>query len=170
MNRRTGFAAAVVGLALGLGLALPAAAQDYPSRAITLIVPYPAGGGVDAMARIVGEKLSAALGQQVVVDNRGGGGGNIGTRAVAKSPPDGYTLLLGHTGTISINPSLYVNAGYDPRKDFAPIGLMASMPVVLLCADNRAVLPQQERAMPKVSALRERGECIYFSVHRNIPG
>jgi tripartite-type tricarboxylate transporter receptor subunit TctC len=130
MNRRAGFAAAVV--ALGLGFAGPAPAQDYPSRTITLIVPYPAGGGVDAMARIVGEKLSAALGQQVVVDNRGGGGGNIGTRAAAKSPPDGYTLLLGHTGTISINPSLYVNAGYDPRKDFAPIGLMASMPVVLL--------------------------------------
>src|SRR5712672_2343107 len=132
MNRRTGFAAAMVGLALGLGFAGPAPAQDYPSRAITLIVPYPAGGGVDAMARIVGEKLSAALGQQVVVDNRGGGGGNIGTRAAAKSPPDGYTLLLGHTGSISINPSLYANAGYDPRKDFAPIGLMASMPVALL--------------------------------------
>jgi tripartite-type tricarboxylate transporter receptor subunit TctC len=130
MNRRATLAAAVA--ALALGFAWPAAAQDYPSRTITLIVPYPAGGGVDAMARIVGEKLSAALGQQVVVDNRGGGGGNIGTRAVAKSPPDGYTLLLGHTGTISINPSLYVNAGYDPRKDFAPIGLMASMPVVLL--------------------------------------
>src|SRR6266481_989800 len=132
MNRRTGFAATVVGLALGLGFAGPAPAQDYPSRAITLIVPYPAGGGVDAMARIVGEKLSAALGQQVVVDNRGGGGGNIGTRAAAKSPPDGYTLLLGHTGTISINPSLYVNAGYDPRKDLEPIGMIASMPVALI--------------------------------------
>src|SRR3954463_3090247 len=130
MNRRTGLAAAMT--ALALGLASPAAAQDYPSRAITLIVPYPAGGGVDAMARIVGEKLSAALGQQVVVDNRGGGGGNIGTRAVAKGPPDGYTLLLGHTGSISINPTLYANAGYDPRKDFAPVGLMASMPVALL--------------------------------------
>ena len=117
---------------LALGFAWPAAAQDFPSRAITLIVPYPPGGGVDAMARIVGDKLSAALGQQVIVDNRGGGGGNIGTRAVAKSAPDGYTLLLGHTGTISINPSLYANAGYDPRKDFAPIGLMASMPVALL--------------------------------------
>jgi tripartite-type tricarboxylate transporter receptor subunit TctC len=97
-----------------------------------LIVPYPPGGGVDAMARIVGEKLSAALGQQVVVDNRAGGAANIGTRAVARAAPDGYTLLLGHTGTISINPSLYANAGYDPRKDFSGIGLIASMPVALI--------------------------------------
>ena len=84
------------------------------------------------MARIVAEKLSVALVQQVVVDNRGGGGGNIGTRAVAKAPPDGYTLLLGHTGTISVNPALYANPGYDPRRDFAAIGLIASMPVALL--------------------------------------
>jgi tripartite-type tricarboxylate transporter receptor subunit TctC len=84
------------------------------------------------MARIVGEKLSAALGQQVVVDNRAGGAGNIGTRAVARAAPDGYTLLLGHTGTISINPSLYANAGYDPRRDFSGIGLIASMPVALI--------------------------------------
>jgi tripartite-type tricarboxylate transporter receptor subunit TctC len=113
-------------------LAAPLHAQDYPTRTITLIVPYPPGGGVDAMARIVGEKLSAAFGQQVVVDNRGGGGGNIGTRAVAKAVPDGYTLLLGHTGTISINPSLYANAGYDPQQDFSGIGLIASMPVALI--------------------------------------
>ena len=117
---------------LALALAVPALAQDYPARTITLVVPYPPGGGVDAMARVVGERLSAALGQQVVVDNRGGGGGLIGTRAVQKAAPDGYTLLLGHTGTISINPSLYANAGYDPRKDFAAIGLIASMPVVLI--------------------------------------
>jgi tripartite-type tricarboxylate transporter receptor subunit TctC len=77
-------------------------------------------------------KLSEAFKQQVVVENRGGGGGTIGTRAVARAAPDGYTLLLGHTGTISINPSLYVNLGMDPRKDFAPIGLVASMPVALL--------------------------------------
>lgn len=109
-----------------------AVADDYPSRSITLVVPYPAGGGVDAMARVVAEKLTVALKQNVVVENRGGGGGNIGTRAVARAAPDGYTLLLGHTGTISINPSLYANAGYEPRKDFAPIGLVASMPVVLL--------------------------------------
>jgi len=98
-----------------------------------LIVPYPPGGGVDAMARVVADKLSAALGQQVVVENRGGAGGTIGTRQVARAAPDGYTLLLGHTGTISINPSLYGDrAGHDPRKDFAPIGLVASMPVALL--------------------------------------
>ena len=95
-------------------------------------MPYPPGGGVDAMARIVADKLSAALGQQVIVDNRGGGSGLVGTRAVIKSPPDGYTLLLGHTGSISINPSLYANAGFDPRKDFTAIGLIASMPVVLI--------------------------------------
>lgn len=110
----------------------PSSAQDYPNHQITLIVPYPPGGGVDAMARIVGEKLTAALGQQVVVENRGGGGGNIGTRAVAKAAPDGYTLLLGHTGTISINPALYTNAGYDPEKDFSGIGLIAAMPVALI--------------------------------------
>ena len=134
MNRRIWHAAAAAILVSSLASSLgsPVAAQDYPSRPITLIVPYPPGGGVDSMARVLGDKLSAALGQQVVVDNRGGAGGNIGTRAVAKAAPDGYTLLLGHTGTISINPSLYANAGYDPRKDFAPIGLMATMPVALL--------------------------------------
>src|SRR5215831_16171726 len=94
-----------------------ARADDYPTRTVTLVVPYPPGGGVDAMARIVADKLSGALGQQVIVDNRGGGSGLVGTRAVIKSPPDGYTLMLGHTGSISINPSLYANAGFDPRKD-----------------------------------------------------
>jgi tripartite-type tricarboxylate transporter receptor subunit TctC len=109
-----------------------ARAQDYPVRTVTLVVPYPPGGGVDAMARVVAEKLSGALGQQVVVDNRAGGSGLVGTRTFIKSAPDGYTLFLGHTGSISINPSLYANAGFDPRRDFAPIGLIASMPVALL--------------------------------------
>ena len=107
-------------------------AADFPTRSITLVVPYPAGGGVDAMARVVAQKLSDAFRQTVTVDNRGGGGGTIGTRAVARAAPDGYTLLLGHTGTLSINPSLYTKLGMDPRKDFAPIGLVASMPVALL--------------------------------------
>jgi tripartite-type tricarboxylate transporter receptor subunit TctC len=107
-------------------------AADYPTRAISIVVPYPPGGGVDAMARVVAQKLSEAFKQQVVVENRGGAGGTLGTKMVTRAAPDGYTLLLGHTGTVSINPSLYVNAGLDPRKDFAPIGLVASMPVVLL--------------------------------------
>jgi tripartite-type tricarboxylate transporter receptor subunit TctC len=107
-------------------------AADYPTRPITLVVPYTPAGGVDAMARVVAIKLSEALKQQVVVENRPGGGGTIGTRAVMRAAPDGYTLLLGHTGTISINPSLYVSLHMDPRKDFAPIGLIASMPVALL--------------------------------------
>ncbi len=123
----------IAALACTLASLCGVSAADYPNRPITLIVPYPPGGGVDAMARVVGQKLSEALKQQVVVDNRGGAGGTLGTRAVAKAAPDGYTLLLGHTGTISINPSLYgANAGYDPRKDFAPIGMVASMPVALL--------------------------------------
>jgi len=127
------FVAAVMGAATATLIACGVAvAADYPARTVTLVVPYPPGGGVDAMARVVAAKLSDALKQQFIVDNRAGAGGTIGTRVVAQAAPDGYTLLLGHTGTISINPSLYAYAGYDPRKDFAPIGLVASMPVALL--------------------------------------
>src|SRR5215831_7844937 len=113
-------------------LAAPAAAQDYPVRPITLIVPYAAGGGNDVMARIVADKMSAALRQQIVVENRGGAGGSIATRQVAKSEPDGYTLGLGGTGTLAIDPTLYSNVGYDPRKDFAPVGLIATSALVVL--------------------------------------
>jgi tripartite-type tricarboxylate transporter receptor subunit TctC len=130
LKARYVMAAAVALLAVATGGI--AAAQDYPTRTITLVVPYPPGGGVDAMARVVADKLTRALGQQVIVDNRAGGSGLVGTRAVIKSAPDGYTLMLGHTGSISINPSLYANAGFDPRKDFAPVGLVASMPVALV--------------------------------------
>ena len=127
------FALAVAAI-LGFALVVPASAEgaEYPTRPIVLVVPDPPGGGVDAMARVVALKLSDALKQQVVVENRGGGGGTIGTRLVARAKPDGYTLLLGHTGTLSINPSLYVNLGMDPRKDFDAIGLIASMPVALI--------------------------------------
>lgn len=124
--------AAALVLATMLAAMSAASAADYPARTVTLVVPYPPGGGVDAMARVVAAKLSEAMHAQFIVDNRPGAGGTIGTRAVAQAAPDGYTLLLGHTGTISINPSLYAHAGYDPRKDFAPIGLVASMPVALL--------------------------------------
>ena len=123
-------ALAMAGLAV---LAAPAVAQqDYPNRTVTLVVPYPPGGGVDVLARVVAEKLSGSLGQQVIVDNRVGGSGLVGTRAAIRSAPDGYTLFFGHTGSISINPSLYANSGFDPRKDFTAIGMFASMPVAIL--------------------------------------
>src|ERR1700693_3087792 len=108
-------------------LLAPAAAQDYPSRPITMIVPYPAGGGVDAMGRIIGQKLADALGQQVVIENRGGAGGMIGTRDAAKSAPDGYTIVILTTGL-----SLGNNPGYDLEKDLAPIGLIASTPEIVV--------------------------------------
>ncbi|MGH6771539.1 MAG: Bug family tripartite tricarboxylate transporter substrate binding protein [Xanthobacteraceae bacterium] len=109
----------------------PAAAQDYPTRPVTLVVPYPAGGGNDVLGRLVGEKMSKSLKQTIVIENRGGAGGTIGTRQVAKSAPDGYTMLIA-TSSLAINPSLYPNVGYDPRKDFAPIGLIASSANVVL--------------------------------------
>src|SRR5713226_724099 len=115
----------LMALIAGLG---SAAAQDYPNRPITLIVPFPPGGSTTIVARIVADKMSEALGQSIVVDNRGGAGGTIGTRAVAKSAPDGYRILLGYTGTLAIGPSLYGNVGYDPRKDFAPIGRIGTAP------------------------------------------
>jgi tripartite-type tricarboxylate transporter receptor subunit TctC len=119
-------------VALSLALAGAAFAQEYPSRPITLVVPYAAGGGNDVMARIVAEKMSKSLGQQVVIENKGGAGGSIATRQIAKAAPDGYTLGLGGTGTLAINPTLYPNAGYDPRRDFTPVGLIATSALVVL--------------------------------------
>src|SRR5437667_833498 len=111
----------------------PALAQQYPNRPITLVIPLPPGGTNDIMARAVADKLSATLGQQVVIESRAAGGsGTVGTRQVAKAAPDGYTLLLGYTSTLATGPSMYRNVGYDPRKDFAPIGLIASAPSLLL--------------------------------------
>jgi len=104
-----------------------AAAQDYPTRPITLIVPYPPGGGVDVMGRLVGQRLSAVLGQQVVIENRAGAGGMIGTRDLAKAAPDGYTLGMMLTGI-----SLGAHTGYDVNKDFTPIGLVASTPIFIV--------------------------------------
>jgi tripartite-type tricarboxylate transporter receptor subunit TctC len=119
-------------LAAALAGAHPAAAQDYPTRPITLIVPYTPGGGNDAMARVVADKMSIVLGQQIVIENRGGAGGSIATRQVARAAPDGYTLGLGGTGTLAIDPTLYPNVGYDPRKDFAPVGLIATSALIVL--------------------------------------
>jgi tripartite-type tricarboxylate transporter receptor subunit TctC len=127
--------ARIVALVFSITLSLyagAAGADGYPAHPITLVVTFPPGGGNDAMARLMAERMTKVIGQPVVVENRGGAGGGIGTRAVAKSAPDGYTLLLAFSGTLAINPSLYENVGYDPEKDFAPIGLIASSPSVLV--------------------------------------
>ena len=105
---------------------------NYPAKPVRLVVPFPAGGTTDILARAVAQKLSEAWGQQVIVDNRPGAGGNIGSDLVAKSTPDGYTLLMGTVGTHAINPSLYKNMPYDHVKDFAPVILVAGVPNVLV--------------------------------------
>src|SRR6266478_6421260 len=126
------FIAAVAAVLAAFGAAISAFAQTYPTRAITLVVPYAAGGGNDAMARVVAEKMSKTLGQQIVIENRAGAGGSTATRQVARSAPDGYTLVIGGTGTLAVNPTLYPNIGYDPRKDFAPVGLIGTSALVVL--------------------------------------
>src|SRR5262245_57951726 len=105
---------------------------NYPDHPITLIVPYAPGGGNDVVARAVADPMSKTLGQPVVIENRAGAGGSVGTRQVAKAAPDGHTLGLGGTGTLAIDPTLYPNVGYDPRRDFAPVGLIATSPLIVL--------------------------------------
>ena len=132
MGARSYRCATLVALIAAIGAgAAPAAAQPYPSRPITLVVPFPPGGSATIIARIIADKMSDALGQQIVVDNRGGAGGSIAARQVAKSAPDGTTLLLAFTGTLAVSPLIFPNVGYDPRKDFAAIGLIGMAPSVL---------------------------------------
>ncbi len=141
-------------------VSVTAAAQDFPTRPITLIVPYSAGGGNDVMARVAADKMSKTLGQQIVIENRGGAGGSIATRQIAKAAPDGYTLGLGGTGTLAINPTLYANVGYDPRKDFAPIGLIATGALVVVVKPS---LPA--RSIPELIELakKEPGKITFAS-------
>src|SRR5579872_7250381 len=122
---------ALVSVALA-GSGDAARAQSYPNRTLTLIIPFPPGGSTSLVGRVIADRMSQLLGQSIIVDNRGGAGGTVGAKAVAKSEPDGYTLMVGYTGTLAIAPSLYRNAGYDPRKDFAPIGMIGSAPSSLV--------------------------------------
>jgi tripartite-type tricarboxylate transporter receptor subunit TctC len=151
------FCAAIVTAAVAV--TSPLAAAEYPARPITLVVPYAAGGGNDVIARIVAERMSASLGQQVVIENRGGVGGTIATRQVAKAEPDGYTLLIA-TSSLAINPSLYPNAGYDPRKDFSPIGLIASSSNIVLVHPS---VPAKSIAELIALAKREDGKLTFAS-------
>jgi tripartite-type tricarboxylate transporter receptor subunit TctC len=108
------------------------AAQAYPSKPIRLMVPFPPGGSTDIVARIVAQKLGSQLGQQLVIENRGGAGGTLGTAVVAKAAPDGYNLVVGTTSTHVVAPSVYQKLDYDPVKDFAPISLMGTTPYLLV--------------------------------------
>lgn len=128
--RRAGLCA-LVGLAV-LPWAPQAWAQTYPSKPIRLVVPFTPGGTTDILGRAIGQELSRAWGQQVIVENVPGAGGSIGAERVAKSPPDGYTLLMGHIGTLAVNPSLYPKLGYDPLKDFMPVAWVARVPNVMV--------------------------------------
>jgi len=122
-----------LGVALAfIGAATLATAQAYPARPVRLLVPYPPGGPVDNIGRILAQPLSLILGQNVIVENRSGAGGSIGAEQVARSTPDGYTMLIGNTGPMTVNPVLRQDLGYDPRKDFAPVTWLTSAQMVLV--------------------------------------
>ncbi|MBP0630644.1 tripartite tricarboxylate transporter substrate binding protein [Cupriavidus sp. AcVe19-1a] len=132
---RTG-RAGTLALAASLSIAAPAAQAAYPDHPIRWIVPFPAGGAMDNIARTLGEDMSRTLGQSIVVENRPGAGGNIGTELVARAPADGYTLIIVANG-MAVNPALYGKLSYDPVKDFAPVSLLAVVPNVLVANKSR---------------------------------
>src|SRR4030081_3232345 len=143
---------ALVAAAL-LALASPSLAQSYPTRSITLIVPFAPGGPADFLGRLIGQKMGEDLGQQIVVDNRPGANTIIGAQAVAKALPDGYTLLMAIDGTLVMNPFLYSKLAYDPFKDFVPVSLVALVPSAVVGNVNIPVnsireLVDQEKAKP----------------------
>jgi len=141
---RRAFVAAALALCAGA-----APAQPYPSKPIRLIVPFTPGGSTDILARAIGQKLAEALGQQVVIENRPGAGGAIGAEAAARAAPDGYTLLMGHIGTLAVNPSLYPKLGYDPLKSFVPVAWVARVTNVLVV--NPAVPAQSVQELIRLA-------------------
>jgi tripartite-type tricarboxylate transporter receptor subunit TctC len=163
-NQRRQF---LVGLAVvALTGALRAQAQGYPEHAIRFVVPYPPGGGTDVIARIVQGRLQAALGQNIVIDNKGGAGGSLGTDIVAKAPPDGYTVLF-TLNSHTVNPAIYAKLPFDTQKDFEPVGTVASLPQILVAhpqfpANSVAELIALAKAKP--------GTLAYASVGVGSPG
>lgn len=145
--------AALAWCALVFSIAGSAAAQGFPARPLRLVVPYAPGGNVDISARIVGPGLSERLKQTVIVENRPGGGGNVGAALVAKATPDGYTLLVGSSGPLSVNPIVFKDIPYDSEKDFAPVSLVQIVPLVLLASprfevDSVKALIARAKAQP----------------------
>jgi tripartite-type tricarboxylate transporter receptor subunit TctC len=135
-------------------------AAPYPSRPVTVVVPFPPGGGTDVGARLVAQKLSLKWGQPVIVENRGGAAGRVGAELVAKAKPDGYTLLVGNVGTQSVNPALYKKMPYDPDKAFAPIGMIAELPLVMLVTPS---LPWNNVKDVVEAAKKEPGKITFAS-------
>ncbi len=165
-DRRRFIGAATATLA-GLAWGGNALAQAYPTRPVRLVVPFPAGGPTDIVARPLAQLLGDALGQQMLVDNRGGAGGSIGADAVAKAAPDGYTLLVGTVGTHAINQALYRKLPYDPKADFTPIALIAMAPVALVVHPGT---PYQSVAELIAAAKREPGTVPFGSAGNGTPG
>jgi len=149
ISRRTLIAA--LGLAPAVSLLPRAALAAYPDRPIRLIVPFAAGGNADIVGRLMAEQMSHALGQPVVIDNRGGAGGSIGAEAVARAAPDGYTLLVGSNGPLTVNPFVQAKLGYDPLKDFAPVALTSYAPHVIIL--NSKV---EAKTIPELIALSKK--------------
>lgn len=154
----------VLACVAALSLGCPAAAQDgYPAKPIRLVVPFPPGGVVDILARLVGPRMGEGLGQGIVIDNRAGANGNIATELVARSQPDGYTLLLGQITNLAINPALYRNIPFDPVKDLAPVGLVASAPQLMVVSTGSGF-----RSVADVmAAARARPEEVTFASSGN---
>src|SRR5919108_4977971 len=150
-------------LAVLIALAAPAAAQNYPAKPIHLIVPFPPGGGTDLFSRAIAAKLTETLNWTIVVDNKPGAGGNLGVDAAVKSPPDGYTMVMGQTSDLAVNPTLYRKLPYDPLKDLAPVVLVASAPIIIVVSDKS---PYRSLA-DIVAAAKEKPERITLATPGN---
>jgi tripartite-type tricarboxylate transporter receptor subunit TctC len=155
-----GHAVMLICLALG-AMASPAVAQDWPgSKPIRFIVPFPAGGGTDILSRVISQRLTETRKWSIFIENIGGAGGNIGANAAAKAAPDGYTMVMGQTSNLVINPALYPKLPYDPQKEFAPVVLVADLPVVLLVRSGSPLKSLQDL----IKAAKEKpGEITFAS-------
>jgi tripartite-type tricarboxylate transporter receptor subunit TctC len=167
-RRRVLAATASCAAALLVGAALPtvALAQTYPDKPVRFVVPYPPGGGTDVIARIVQERMGVVLGQQVVIDNKGGAGGSVGTELVAKAAPDGYTVLF-TLSSHTINPAIFPKLNFDTVKDFEPVGLVASLPQILVANPK---VPANTLAELIALAKAKPGDLSYASVGNGSPG
>jgi tripartite-type tricarboxylate transporter receptor subunit TctC len=145
---------------LGCAVALGALAQSYPTRSVRIVVPYPPGGTADLLSRIIGQRLAESLGQPFVIENRAGAGGNLAAEVVARAAPDGYTLLMGNAPVLAVNPSLYAQVPFDPVRDFAPVSLVADVPLLLVVHPS---FPAQSVADVIAAARAQPGKLNYAS-------